>query len=151
MQWGHWPRCLIFGCRDYQGGLSSLFFQSGRLRREAGQGACDAPGDGRPRPSCMEPGTLRLRLCGRHCPASPGQHGLSDPVKLSQECKGDSLRFPGSCVGAGSPRNERWGCTRIQRTRGLCFSRFIYKENIPSKRHTWEYCYWKEHFPKEFL
>lgn len=101
MQWGHPPRYLIFGARNYQGGLSPLLFQSRRSWREAGPGACDASGDGRPRPSCREPGALRLWPW-------PSVPCLWGPRKRHPR---NAKRAAALCVPVPEPRaqKQRWG------------------------------------------
>lgn len=61
----------------------------------------------------------------------------------------------GSCAKTGGLRTTWWGqyCLWTEETKGQehsVLAESFYKENIRGKRHTWEYCYWKEHFAKEF-
>lgn len=70
--------------------------------------------------------------------------------------KEGSFPFLGSFAKARGPRTTKWGPAGLwtQKSKGqedsVLADSFI-RKNIRSKRHTWEYCYWKEHFAEEFL
>lgn len=56
-----------------------------------------------------------------------------DPERSAPRNARGRRALPGFWAGAGGPRSERGACTKTQRTRGLCLSRFIIRKISEAK------------------